>query len=147
MAHHLGVLQDAGLVGRSRSEGDARRTYVHLRAEGLTGLTAGGPVAAVRVVVVCTHNSARSQLAAALLAQHSPVPATSAGTDPADAVHPRAVAVARRHGVRLGRARTAYVDQVLREDDLVIAVCDNAHTNIFPPAPVGCTGRCPIWPR
>lgn len=130
VAHHLGVLQDAGVVGRSRSEGDARRTYVHLRAEALTGVTAGGSVAAVRVVFVCTRNSARSQLAAALWAQCSSVPATSAGTDPAQTVHPRAVAVARRHGVRLGRARTAHIDQVLRDDDLVIAVCDNAHEHL-----------------
>jgi protein-tyrosine-phosphatase len=87
-------------------------------------------VAAVRVVFVCTHNSARSQLAAALWTRHSPVPATSAGTDPAGGVHPRAVAVATRHGVRLGRPRTAHVADVLRDDDLVIAVCDNAHEQL-----------------
>jgi protein-tyrosine-phosphatase len=132
VAHHLGVLQEAGVIGRSRSEGDARRTYVRLRPDVLTALTGNGPVAATRVVFVCTHNSARSQLAAALWTRHSPVPATSAGTDPANAVHPRAVAVARRHGVRLGRPRTAHVVDVLHDDDLVIAVCDNAHEHLPP---------------
>ncbi|WP_344593406.1 hypothetical protein [Actinomadura vinacea] len=50
--------------------------------------------AAAGVVLVCTHNSARSQLAAALWNQHgrhrAPVPAASAGTDPSPRVHPRA---------------------------------------------------------
>jgi protein-tyrosine-phosphatase len=69
-------------------------------------------------------------LAAALWARTSPVPATSAGTDPAPRVHPRAVAAGRRHGLALGRARTAHVAQVLRPDDLVVAVCDNAYEHL-----------------
>lgn len=137
VAHHLGVLQEAGVIQRSRSEGDGRRTYVRLRHDVLSDLIIGAPVAAVRVVFVCTHNSARSQLAAALWAQHSPVPATSAGTDPADVVHPRAITVAKRHGVTLGRPRTTHVADVLRADDLVIAVCDNAHEHL----PAGPTER------
>src|SRR5882672_4033664 len=57
VAHHLGVLQDAGLIERARSEGDARRTYVHLRPDALTGVTSAGSLTAARVVFVCTHNS------------------------------------------------------------------------------------------
>ena len=30
LAHHLRVLEDAGIVGRVRSEGDRRRSYVQL---------------------------------------------------------------------------------------------------------------------
>lgn len=127
VAHHLGVLQDAGVIQRSRSEGDGRRTYVRLRHEVLIGVSGSTPAAASRVVFVCTHNSARSQLAAALWTQRSRVPATSAGTQPADSVHPRAIATAKRHGLNLGRPRTAHVTDVVRDDDLVIAVCDNAH--------------------
>lgn len=84
-----------------------------------------GVVSAPRVVFVCTHNSARSQLAAALWGRRSQVPAASAGTEPARRVHPLAVAAAREHGLSLGR--TAHVGEVLRPDDLVVAVCDNAH--------------------
>jgi ArsR family transcriptional regulator, arsenate/arsenite/antimonite-responsive transcriptional repressor / arsenate reductase (thioredoxin) len=130
LAHHLGVLQDAGIIERSRSEGDRRRTYLRLRHETLAALLppALGPVP--RVVFVCTHNSARSQLAAALWAKHSSIPATSAGTDPAPKVHPRAVRVGRRHGLTLQIAATAHVRDVVRDTDLVIAVCDNAHENL-----------------
>jgi protein-tyrosine-phosphatase/DNA-binding HxlR family transcriptional regulator len=130
IAHHLAVLSDAGIVERTRSEGDRRRTYVRLRPDTLTTLVPAALTQAPRVVFVCTHNSARSQLAAALWARRSPVPATSAGTEPAPRVHPRAVRVARRHGLALQSARTAHVRDVLQADDLVIAVCDNAHEHL-----------------
>jgi len=68
LAHHLRVLEDAGLLTRHRSEGDRRRSYVALRRAALDLLTPAGPaVTAERVVFVCTHNSARSQLAEAIL--------------------------------------------------------------------------------
>jgi protein-tyrosine-phosphatase len=79
---------------------------------------------------VCTHNSARSQLAAALWRQHSAVPVASAGTHPARRVHPRAVAAARRHALRLGRARPTPVSAVLTDSDLVVTVCDGAHEEL-----------------
>lgn len=130
LAHHLKLLEQAGVIQRSRSEGDHRRTYLRLRPTSLLGLLPAGVRTAPRVVFVCTHNSARSQLAAALWARHSPVPVASAGTHPAARVHPRAVAVARGRGVSLARARTARVAEVLHEDDLVVAVCDNAHEEL-----------------
>jgi protein-tyrosine-phosphatase len=40
------------------------------------------------------------------------------------------VRVARRHGLNLSGARTADVADVIRRDDLVIAVCDNAHEDL-----------------
>lgn len=130
LAHHLKLLDHAGMIERSRSEGDHRRTYLRLRLQTLTDLIPAGLRTAPRVVFVCTHNSARSQLAAALWAQQSPVPAVSAGTHPAARVHPRAVAVARSRGLSLARARTSQVDEVLHDGDLVIAVCDNAHEEL-----------------
>jgi ArsR family transcriptional regulator, arsenate/arsenite/antimonite-responsive transcriptional repressor / arsenate reductase (thioredoxin) len=130
LAHHLKVLQEAGIVARSRSEGDRRRTYLRLVPHALAGLVPAGLGPVPRVVFVCTHNSARSQLAAALWARSSPVPVASAGTEPARRVHPRAVAVARRHGLALAHARTTQVAQVLRADDLMVAVCDNAHEHL-----------------
>jgi protein-tyrosine-phosphatase/DNA-binding HxlR family transcriptional regulator len=132
VAHHLKVLQEAGLVVRSRSEGDQRRTYVRLVQETIAGLSAPSVQAVARVVFVCSHNSARSQLAAALWAGRSAVPTASAGTQPARRIHPRTVKVARRHGVTLLSDSTADVSEVLRRGDLVVAVCDNAHESLDP---------------
>ena len=130
VAHHLKVLDEAGVITRSRSEADRRRTYVRLMPQALAALKT--PVLAVprRVVFVCTRNSARSQLAAALWAAHSSVPAESAGTDPAPRVHPRAVETAKRHGLHLDPRRTSHVDDVAGDGDLVIAVCDHAHESL-----------------
>ncbi len=130
LAHHLGILQRAGVIARSRSEGDRRRSYLHLVPQALAALAPALHHEASRVVFVCTHNSARSQLAAALWATRSLIPAASAGTEPTDRVHPRAVRAGRRHGLTLDRTRTAHVRDVLHPDDLVVAVCDNAHEHL-----------------
>src|SRR5215204_5838968 len=79
LAHHLDVLEEVGLITRHRSGGDGRRRYVHLHREALDGL-APGRRRAERALFVCTRNSARSQLAAALWTQLSAQPADSAGT-------------------------------------------------------------------
>jgi protein-tyrosine-phosphatase len=130
LAHHVKILQEAGLIERRRSEGDRRRTYLRLVPDTLRGLLPASHLQAPRIVFICTHNSARSQLAAALWARASMVPATSAGTIPAPRVNPHAVTIARRHGLRIDNARTAHLDDVLRPDDLVVAVCDNAHERL-----------------
>ncbi|GLZ60745.1 MULTISPECIES: arsenate reductase/protein-tyrosine-phosphatase family protein [Micromonospora] len=134
VAHHVKVLSEAGLVVRSRSEGDRRRTYLHLRPEALAALTPAPMSGVGRVVFVCTRNSARSQLAAALWSDRTHTSAASAGTQPAERVHPRAVAVAHRHGLHLDATGTAHVADIVREDDLLIAVCDNAHEELTTPA-------------
>jgi protein-tyrosine-phosphatase len=133
VAHHVKVLAGAGLLERTRSEADRRRTYLRLRPGTLALLTPPGLPQPPRVVFVCTHNSARSQLAAALWADRTHRPAASAGTHPASRVHPRAVRVARRHGLRLDPAATAHVSDVVTGDDLLIAVCDNAHEDLTGP--------------
>jgi protein-tyrosine-phosphatase len=130
VAHHLKVLQDAGLIVRTRSEGDRRRTYLRLQPEVLASLAPPPLQNADRVVFVCTRNSARSQLAAALWRDRVGGPAASAGTQPAPRVHPRAVKIAHRHGLTLDPTATAHVDEVVDDGDLVIAVCDNAHEDL-----------------
>ena len=85
-----------------------------------------------RVLFVCTHNSARSQLAAALWTLLTNQPAESAGTHPAKRVHPGAVAAARRAGLDLSFARPKLIDDVELETDLVITVCDRAHEELDP---------------
>jgi protein-tyrosine-phosphatase/DNA-binding HxlR family transcriptional regulator len=133
VAHHVKVLTEAGLVVRTRSEGDRRRTYLRLQPAALAALAAPHLDAAGRVVFVCTHNSARSQLAAALWRARTSRPAASAGTRPAPRVHPRAVTVAHRHGLVLDPTGTAHVAAVVHHGDLVIAVCDNAHEDLTGP--------------
>jgi ArsR family transcriptional regulator, arsenate/arsenite/antimonite-responsive transcriptional repressor / arsenate reductase (thioredoxin) len=131
LAHHLHVLEDAGLVVRSRSEADRRRSYVHLVPEALDGVLPGAhAVCAPRIVFVCTANSARSQLAEAVWREASDVPVASGGTHPAERVHPGAVAAARRHGLRLTGARPHHVDDVVAPGDLLVSVCDSADAEL-----------------
>jgi protein-tyrosine-phosphatase/DNA-binding MarR family transcriptional regulator len=130
VAHHVHVLAEAGVVDRVRSEHDQRRSYLRLRPAALAALSPAPLVAPARVVFVCTRNSARSQLAAALWAQASAVPVTSAGTQPANRVNPRAVRTARRHGLHLTAARTSQLDEVVGDADLLVAVCDHVHETL-----------------
>jgi protein-tyrosine-phosphatase/DNA-binding transcriptional ArsR family regulator len=130
VAHHVKVLADAGIITRVRSEGDRRRTYLQLVPGTLAALLPPRLGRVPRVVFVCTHNSARSQFAAALWARLSSIPAASAGTRPAERVHPRAVRTARRHGLSLDSARPRHTEEILGGEDLVIAVCDNAHEQL-----------------
>jgi ArsR family transcriptional regulator, arsenate/arsenite/antimonite-responsive transcriptional repressor / arsenate reductase (thioredoxin) len=130
LAHHLHVLEQAGLITRRRSEGDRRRTYLQLVPGALDSLAPPPARAAPRVLFVCTANSARSHLAAALWRQASTVPAASAGTRPADAIDPGAIAAAKRHGLPLSRLRPRHIIEVRHHGDLVITVCDLAHEEL-----------------
>lgn len=134
LAHHLRVLENAGVIARERSEGDRRRTYVRLRTDDPAVTSAAGtsldrPVA--RVVFVCTQNSARSQLAAAAWRRTSTVPVRSAGTRPAARVHPKAIRVGRKHGLDMDGLSTSALDTT-EPDDLVVAVCDQVHEELAP---------------
>ncbi len=130
LSHHLRTLEGAGLATRHRSEADRRRSYVRLAAGALEGLAPGAEHEARRVLFVCTRNSARSQLAAALWTQISNIPSTSAGTHPADRMAQGAIDVARRHGVELGDLFPRRLDHVAHAEDFVVTVCDNAHEEL-----------------
>lgn len=125
LAHHLKVLQGAGVIGRNHSQHDKRRTYVHLIDEALVDLLPQPrAITAPRVVFVCTHNSARSVLADAVWRESSKVPSASAGTHPAPHINPRARTAARRAGLSLADHGPRSVSDVLRPDDVVVSVCD-----------------------
>ncbi len=134
LAHHLEVLEDAGLVRRRRSEGDRRRTYLSLAPVGVVapaGAADGAlPPASRRVVFVCTANTARSHLAAALWRRSSLVTSASAGTHPGERVHRGALATARRHHLDLPDVAPRLLGDALRDDDLVVTVCDRAHEEV-----------------
>lgn len=129
MAHHLKVLEQADIVGRRRSEGDRRRTYLTLTDRSVVEMPTT-TIEADRVLFVCTANSARSQLAAALWAQVTDVPVASAGTQPAEQVAAGAQTVASRHDLPLlGDGPLSFASSV-RDRDLVVAVCDNAYEDL-----------------
>ena len=135
LAHHLNVLTDTGLVSRHRSEGDRRRHYLTLtRAYFTADSGAPGPAARVttpqRVLFVCTANTARSHLAAALWRQASHITAASAGTHPGTEINPKARAAAERHGITLPKTKPRPLDLQRRSGDLLITVCDRAHEEL-----------------
>jgi protein-tyrosine-phosphatase len=129
LAHHLDVLEEAGLVTRSSSAGDGRRKYVRLVRDLPPGLALTGRPPAGELVFLCTHNSARSQLAAALWSARTGRPASSAGTRPAARVHRGAVAAARRAGLSLDGATPRMVGRIPRPAQ-VVTVCDLAHEEL-----------------
>jgi arsenate reductase len=93
-------------------------------------------VAKRRVLFLCTHNSARSQMAEGFLRALGAdrFEAASAGTE-ATRVHPLAIRVMDEVGIDLGRHGSKTFDQFLTQPwDCVITVCDKANE------------RCPIFP-
>lgn len=90
-----------------------------------------------KVLILCTGNSARSQLAEAIInaRRGDRWQAVSAGTHPADRVHPAAVAVLAEIGISVSDARPKHINEFMGQGfDLVITVCDDAAEN------------CPVWP-
>jgi protein-tyrosine-phosphatase/DNA-binding transcriptional ArsR family regulator len=132
LAHHLDVLEAVGLIERSRSSGDGRRRYVHLRHAAHEDLGPVRPVELGPALFVCSANSARSQLAAALWTSITGEPALSAGTHPADCVHPKALAAARRAGLDLDGASPTALAELADRPGLMVTVCDRAHEELEP---------------
>ena len=89
-----------------------------------------------RVLILCTGNSARSQMAEALLRHDAGdrFEVFSAGVRPST-VRPEAIAVMRELGIDLGSHRSKHVDEFSGQRfDCVLTVCDNARD------------ACPIFP-
>ncbi|MEM1333059.1 MAG: ArsR family transcriptional regulator [Actinomycetota bacterium] len=125
------MLEEVGLVVRFESAGDRRRRYVRLDRQPLQALGLPGVTSPSTVLFVCTHNSARSQIAAALWADRIGTAASSAGTHPAEKVHPEAVAAAARAGLDLSGASPHLVEH-LDADVQIVTVCDRAHEELDP---------------
>lgn len=89
-----------------------------------------------QVLILCTGNSARSQMAEGLLRHDGGArfEVHSAGTHPSQ-VRPEAIAAMREIGIDISTHRSKLVDEFVGQDfDTVITVCDNAKEN------------CPIFP-
>lgn len=94
----------------------------------------------VRVLFLCTHNSARSQLAEAILRQRggAQYEVFSAGSDPTS-VHPLAAALLEQYGIDARTHHSKSIDEFLgRSFDYVITLCDRVrdHCPHFPADPV-----------
>lgn len=131
-AHHIRVLETAGVIERRVSEGDRRRRYITLRPAALGRLLPAAAVAPGTVLFVCTRNSARSPFAAALWAARTGGVADSAGAEPASRVHPRAVRTGASFGLDLAGVVPKGYDGVTLTPDLVISVCDRARESSLP---------------
>jgi arsenate reductase (thioredoxin) len=86
------------------------------------------PVAKKRVLILCTGNSARSQMAEGLLRHDAGAKfdVESAGTKPSF-VRPEAIAVMQEIGINIREHRSKHVDEFSGQAfDYVITVCDNA---------------------
>lgn len=156
VSYHLGLLRDGALVREQRSAADGRDVYYSLDVDRLetlyhesgralhpalacppkAGARRGG--APERVLFLCTHNSARSQMAEALLraAAGDAVDVASAGSEPAG-VHPLAVQVMAERGIDISGRRAKHMDALLAERwDRVITVCDRVR-EVCPVLPAG----------
>jgi protein-tyrosine-phosphatase len=134
LAYHLEVLEQAGLITRCQSSGDRRRRYICLVPSALPEPLTRAAAEPRSALFVCTQNSARSPLAAALWRQITAKPATSAGTHPADRIHRGAVAAGRRAAVDLSEARPQHLEDIDALPELVVTVCDRAHEELDPHA-------------
>jgi arsenate reductase len=82
----------------------------------------------MKILILCTGNSCRSQMAEAFLKSFDPnLEVFSAGTKPARQVHPIAIQVMKEISIDISSNNPKPVDQFLTESlDYVITVCDHA---------------------
>lgn len=147
VSYHLRELRNAGLVAGRRSSADGRDTYYRidlprcgelLCAAGAAidpalrlGVQPAAPSRSLRgrrprVLFLCTGNSARSQMAEALLGHHSAhrIVARSAGSSP-KALNPDAVRVMAERDIDISRHTAKHLNRFARSRfDRVITLCD-----------------------
>jgi protein-tyrosine-phosphatase len=158
VSYHLRQLLKHKLVSERRSAADGRDIYFSLRLDTLRQLyqetgqalhpalgetvpegqevptMAGKPK--VRVLFLCTHNSARSQMAEAILRHVSKgqIEVFSAGTEPSE-IHPMAIIAMRERGIKIDGQRSKHLSEFLGQHfDYIVTVCDIARE------------ACPVFP-
>ena len=158
VSYHLRRLRDQALVRERRSAADGRDVYYSVDLERLRGLyfstgeslhpglseprpeqaadATARPARPARVLFLCTHNSARSQMAEGIL-RHlggDRVEVHSAGTV-VTRVHPLSIAAMANKGIDISRHSSKHMDDFVGQTfDYVVTVCDNARES------------CPIFP-
>jgi protein-tyrosine-phosphatase/DNA-binding transcriptional ArsR family regulator len=159
VSYHLKQLRDQQLVTERRSSADGRDIYYRLDLDLLRTryLAAGAalhpaltthdsanvdtpdaqPHLTARVLFLCTHNSARSQMAEGILRHLSDgrVAAFSAGSQPTH-VHPDAVRAMATIGIDISRQQSKHLDTFAGQSfDYIITVCDRVRE------------ACPLFPN
>jgi protein-tyrosine-phosphatase/DNA-binding transcriptional ArsR family regulator len=148
VSYHLGCLRMARLVSMRRSSADGRDAYytidltrcgeliaataealhpaLKLQPAAIPSLPSATDRVPVRVLFLCTGNSARSQMAEALL-DHlggGATVAVSAGSHP-KSLHPNAVRAMNEWGIDISGRRTKKLDEFSDQDfDIVVTLCD-----------------------
>jgi len=160
VSYHLAHLRRAGVVSARRSSADGRDVYYRadlLRCRDLLGdaglslhpglsLTPTPPADAAprrsrqKLLFLCSGNSARSQIAEALMVQRSDgsIDARSAGSHP-KSLHPNAVRVMAERGVDISGRSTKSMNRFTRSQfDGVITMCDKVREICpeFPGSPI-----------
>jgi ArsR family transcriptional regulator, arsenate/arsenite/antimonite-responsive transcriptional repressor / arsenate reductase (thioredoxin) len=148
ISYHLGQLRAAGVISAHRSAADGRDSYYTLHLARCGELFAGSGVMLhpglrlapppprawsrpsrtrrPRVLFLCTGNSARSQIAEALVEEFTggAVSAESAGSHPKP-LHPNAVRVMRARGLDIASRRSKHLSDFTEERfDYVVSLCD-----------------------
>ena len=81
----------------------------------------------IKILILCTGNSCRSQMAEGFLKQYEVFKVQSAGTKPAAEVAPLAIEVMQESGIDISQQQPKLVDKFLNDSfDYVITVCDDA---------------------
>ena len=158
ISYHLRLLRDGNLVRERRSSSDGRDVYYSLNLDFLRSmyLSSGQalhPVLAcvdaqvevetavtttpIKVLFLCTHNSARSQLAEGILRskgeKHFQV--FSAGSEVTH-VQPMAIQAAAELGIDISQQQSKHMDQFVGQNfDVIITVCDKVRE------------VCPVFPN
>jgi ArsR family transcriptional regulator, arsenate/arsenite/antimonite-responsive transcriptional repressor / arsenate reductase (thioredoxin) len=150
VSYHLRRLYDQNLVTERRSTADGRDIYYSLDVNTLRTLYFAAadslnpalnttdidsalqeavshlPNKKVRVLFLCTHNSARSQMAEGILRHLSGdrIEAFSAGSQPTS-LHPLAIQTMSKMGIDISRQRSKRLDEYLDQSfDYIVTVCD-----------------------
>jgi protein-tyrosine-phosphatase len=148
VSYHLAALRDAGIVSTRRSSADRRDAYYHVDMRRCADILRGvgsalhpglrldllrPPPQPARttgrkpnVLFLCTGNSARSQMAEALLEHHSggSIRAFSGGSHPKP-LHPNAVLVMAERGIDISTRKSKHLDRFRQKRfDRVITLCD-----------------------
>lgn len=164
VSYHLRQLRAGNLVTERKSSADERSVYYSLDLEqfrvlyvqagsqlhpaltevavdpGAENRPGKGQHTPLRVLFLCTENSARSQMAEALLRHlsHGTIEAFSAGSAPAAQVHPLAVQVMEHTGLDMTQARPKHFDAFRGQHfDAIVTVCDRVREvcPVFPDDP------------
>lgn len=159
VSYHLGLLRESGFVHERRSSADGRDVYYSIDLAALqeayqeagmllhpilvdtTPAEQAGPrplklAGRPRILILCTHNSARSQMAEGLFRHlgKGQLEAFSAGTEPSR-VNPDAIAAMKQRGIDISTHTSDHVNQYIDQHfDYVITVCDSARET------------CPVFP-